>query len=270
MLAKPSNTLVGPIRHGSLWSAMSELIVAMEAYAENFQLPCFATAAAAQDAKSTPECGRRKDPRVSTSRRFDACSPLVAVEVGNGDAMARFMVHRPVLSRSSEFLKARLKPSWCQNASDGECIKLPEHDPAVFDLYVNWLYSDTLPISRPQAVAIDKHGASKDDVNGKEAQENDWLLLAEAYVLGEALVDPAFQSPILDAMALMIEDDDERKALWRVLSEVVETVYEGTAESSPARNWLVQIVRRYRLMGGAAEGFDEHSLPEDFWRDMQK
>jgi hypothetical protein len=253
-------TISRPELDGHLcWPNMSEIIAAMEAYSESFQLP-WCSARSAEATKTThvhdslPEPAK-KDSRVSAHRHFDASAPLVGVEVGNGEALANFTVHQPVLCRSSGYLQARLKTCWARD----EHVRLPEQDAEAFGLYVNWLYRDALPILQHEEENMSSRC-------GDDAAETplavDWLLLAEAYVLGEALLDPTFQTAVLDAMVLVSSSEAARQVMWQLLPNLADVIYEGTALSSPARVWLLGIVKKHMPLEIVTKM--KHELPEEF------
>ncbi|EMD00177.1 hypothetical protein BAUCODRAFT_21826 [Baudoinia panamericana UAMH 10762] len=205
---------------------MSEVFGALQEFASNFQLYDATFERKAMDtnvAFATPS-----DPRLPMRRRFDARQELVIVEVG--DTSEKFTVHHPVLCKSSRFLEAKLKPQWSpHNANDCKAclILLPEQDPEAFNLYVNWLYMAGLPLADP----------SNDD---DEAHYEDWLQLAAAYVLGEALIDPLFQHDVLDAMrAKLLSRKGE--TIHIVVADMVWLICDGTLEDSPARRFLVDV-----------------------------
>ena len=68
----------------------------------------------------------------------------IEVRVGQGDNQKKFLVHKDlVISRSRFFLNA-LRGNWKE--AEENAITFPEDDPAVFGLYVQLLYLETLPM----------------------------------------------------------------------------------------------------------------------------
>ena len=190
---------------------------------------------------------RTQDPRIPARRAFDAAQPIVTVLVGTEEEA--FHVHWPVLLASSAFFRARLKPEWSRQES--ESIRLPDFDSRSFNLYVNWLYTRGIP----HVNVITESCSTRSD---------EWLLLAETYVLGEALVDTAFQASVLEVLRYMGDATSERESFWSVASEIIAVVYEGTPAGSPARDYLLELFLRHARGEMSEELKDGLELPEEF------
>jgi hypothetical protein len=55
-----------------------------------------------------------------------------------------FSVHEHLLIEYAEYFRAALEPGRWQEGTT-KTVKMPEDKPEVFDLYVSWLYTRTLP-----------------------------------------------------------------------------------------------------------------------------
>lgn len=69
---------------------------------------------------------------------------MVALETGPSSQI--FMVHEELLTEHSPFFQAAIKKEW--NESQDRNIPLPDDDPEVVSLYVNWTYTGRI-LSRP-------------------------------------------------------------------------------------------------------------------------
>ncbi|KAF2242157.1 hypothetical protein BU26DRAFT_405911, partial [Trematosphaeria pertusa] len=107
----------------------------------------------------------------------------------------------------SEFFRAASKPEW--TGPSPKLVQLTDVDPAVFKAYMQWLYT-------------------------KKVAQIDGLHLARCYVLGEKLMDVAFQNAVMDA----ILDRAMREDLYPS-SGFTRIIFQGTTKSSPARKVLV-------------------------------
>lgn len=71
-------------------------------------------------------------------------------------------------------------------------------------------------------------------------KENDWIVLAKAYVLGVELVDAKFKNDILATMKFKQWSVDT-KTLGPLMNELSSIIYSGTTEGSDARQFLVDL-----------------------------
>ncbi|KAF2122111.1 hypothetical protein BDV96DRAFT_137297 [Lophiotrema nucula] len=139
-----------------------------------------------------------------------------------------FHVHKSALATSLFFRRA-LRLEWIGPwaTSSPDPITLPDEEPAVFRSYVQWLYFRALP-----------------------PRVTEWVELANLYVLGEKLVDSAFQRAVLDAI---IQRAHTRSAVPSY--PFIKTVYGGTGAGSPVR----KLVADFWVWGAKAEwdGFEK-------------
>ncbi|KAK4960285.1 hypothetical protein LTR10_003179 [Elasticomyces elasticus] len=228
---------------------MTDLLVAMEGYRSSFDKtkvwPISDFARIQRTALAW-----KPDPRLPAKRAFDASQPLIKVLVGLTEEV--FLIHRPILCSSSGYFTARLKPEWSRQSSDE--VRLPDADHSAFNIYVNWLYMR----------GITRSSLDDDD---EDAQSEEWLNLADAFVLGDALVDSEFQASVLETLRFM-SGSRQRKSFWAVATEVVAVIYDGTPTGSPIREVLLDLFLLHA--DGQLSDDDILALPEEFLRELEK
>ncbi|KAK3636982.1 hypothetical protein LTR56_013878 [Elasticomyces elasticus] len=230
-------------------SVMTDILVAMEGYRSSFDKtkvwPISDFARIQRTALAW-----KPDPRLPPNRAFDASQPLIKVLVGLTEEV--FLVHRPVLCSSSGYFTARLKPEWSRQSSDE--VRLPDADHSAFNIYVNWLYMR----------GIARSSLEDDD---EDAQSEEWLNLADAFVLGDALVDSEFQASVLETLRFM-SGSRQRKSFWAVATEVVAVIYNGTPTGSPVREVLLDLFLLHA--DGQLPDDEILALPEEFLQELEK
>jgi hypothetical protein len=132
-----------------------------------------------------------------------------------------FYIHKNLISASSEFFKNATKPEWMNKDKP---IDMSDETAHLFKKYCQWLYTKLIP--------------------PKEPHENTYKYLARMYVLGEKIIDPAFQNAMVNAM---ITHHASAKPSQKVPGskvpgwDSIEIIYKGTTEMAPARRLLVDI-----------------------------
>lgn len=117
-----------------------------------------------------------------------------------------------------------MKTHW--ETSTSGSIALDEEDPEIFEIYMHWLYFETLPV--------------RNDSPGPEGNI-EYVQLSKAYVLGEFLQDINFKDAVLDAMIVKSSSEASDGQMWFPGGSVIRYIYEGTPESSAARRLLVDM-----------------------------
>ncbi|KKP05528.1 hypothetical protein THAR02_02345 [Trichoderma harzianum] len=115
---------------------------------------------------------------------LDLRGRALTVTVGSTDPVM-FSVHEHLICRTSDYFKTAMKAHW--ETSTSGSIALKEEDPEVFEVYLHWLYFETLPV--------------RNDSPGSEGNA-EYAQLAKAYVLGELLQDVNFKDAVLDAILI--------------------------------------------------------------------
>jgi hypothetical protein len=159
---------------------------------------------------------------------------MVSINVSKDKDAKTFLVHKEFICYYSLFFDAAFNGQFQEGATLK--LDLPGVLPAVFDIFVNWLYTQT--------IAADTQPES----------HMSWLI--ELWILADRLLAPKLQNQVLVAY------DKLRVALWcRPVIHFV-LVYENTVQGSPLRRYITQI---------AASGFtvnDELTGPEGYTKDL--
>ena len=109
---------------------------------------------------------------------------------------------------------------------------MPEDDPSLFKIYVQWLYTDKIFTK-----TNDKWGSL------------DYERLGHLYCLGEKLIDKQFQNRVIDALVTGTREEFPREeggiTTRYPTKESVDAVYKGTPIGSPARRLMVDLHVRH-------------------------
>ena len=137
-----------------------------------------------------------------------------------------FYVHPSILAAHSEFLKSALKEEWTEGKD--RVIKLPEDDPEIFYIYVQWLYTGTIFTKTKE-----------------EAHSFDHLV--DLYLLGEKMLDQVFQNRVMDALVSATRERDENGKRYFHDDLCIDKLYRNTPKNALARQFMVDVwVRRGR------------------------
>ena len=170
------------------------------------------------------------------------------VRVHVGESKATFHVHKSVLCSSSQYFKAKEKPEW---SKPGGAVDSPCDSEDAFNLYVNWLYMRKIPTKAVLSQSPQDH-------------ETEWKTLAEAYVLGDALIDTPFKDVILDALYAKVRSTSGH-TIWSCGGQITEIIY-CLPESSPARRFILDIYKKHAGEKDLASMFNE--APKEFFYDL--
>jgi hypothetical protein len=175
---------------------------------------------------------------------------IFQVHVGKDDDMVTFHIHISVACKYSGFFRSAVIWSWVR--STGDVVNLPNYEPDTFELYLQWRYTNTLPVC---------------EESEEKPEYCDLLLLAKTYALGAYLADTFFQDAVADALMHRLYAKREtwgrcKGCRW----EFVAYLYDKTVSSSPIRHLLVALLardyERWLSEVGAA------GLPKEFLSDM--
>ncbi|CAN9199729.1 unnamed protein product [Alternaria alternata] len=135
---------------------------------------------------------------------------VVPIQVGcNKTSLLR--VHTTVLTKSSELLKNVMKPEWRTDFT--KPIDMSDMELTISEAYCGWLYTGKI-------------------VHHEKGKRHGFL--SELYVLGERLMDIAFQDVIVAAIIRFSIGSN----IFPV-NDAIQTIYTGTPATSPARRLLV-------------------------------
>lgn len=149
----------------------------------------------------------------STTINFNELPMLIIVD------NRRFHVHANILSRSSSLLK-----EYCdirlEDGSRVPGIELPDQNPDLFNVYLQWLYGDFSAFEIPNPI-LDPQ-----------------TVLAMLYITGEKLQDRKFRNFIIER----IVKSNQRNMPSHF---AINIIYNGTTRDSPARRLMVDLWQLY-------------------------
>lgn len=132
-------------------------------------------------------------------------------------------------------------------------VTLKEEDPEVFEVYLHWLYCETLPV--------------QNDNPGLEGNV-EYVQLAKSYVLGEMLQDVNFKDAVLDAILVKSRSNASDGRKWFPVGPAIRYIYEGTPESSAARRLLVDLYTYHGHAEWLTQWANQDDLPKQFLLDL--
>ncbi|KAH0528035.1 hypothetical protein TsFJ059_002947 [Trichoderma semiorbis] len=188
--------------------------------------------------------------RTYKHQSLDLRGRALTVTVGSTDPVM-YSVHEHLICRTSGYFKTAMKAHW--ETSTSGSIDLTEEDPEVFEIYLHWLYFGTLPV--------------RNNSPGLEGN-NEYVQLAQAYVLGEFLQDVNFKDTVLDAILIKSRSTASDGQTWFPLGPAIRCIYEGTRASSAARRLLVDLYN-HNGHGDWLKGWaDKDDMPKQFLLDL--
>jgi hypothetical protein len=118
--------------------------------------------------------------------------------IEKGDKRQEFTAHKSYVTKSSKFIRAAAiedskEASW-------KLIAIPDHDPAAFEAYLTWLYSNQITLENHEELCDSciKHSPKEPYCIRKQSLE-----LAHMFVLGLHLDDARFCNAIVDDFKLI-------------------------------------------------------------------
>ncbi|KAF1362452.1 hypothetical protein EJ07DRAFT_77735, partial [Lizonia empirigonia] len=165
---------------------------------------------------------------------FDAAA-TVAIQVGSATNRRAFLVHKSILTARSEFFCRALNGSWKE--SETKTVDLTEDVPETFDLYLNLVYKNQLPVAtldKDKLCALDWPNFSK--YIGKE-----YRTLVDLYVLADKIQDIQAKNEALKAI-LQISHIRNHEGRWFTLPLVaIRKIYDCTPQGSSARSLCIDL-----------------------------
>ena len=157
-------------------------------------------------------------------------SMLETVTIKVGTEGSIYTVHSALLRKRSKFFANAMKPEWSGSLPIRPPIDLTDEDPAIFEIYLHWLYFSALP--------------TKAEGQGNAELDVEFCTLSKCYVLGEKLMAIGFKNTIIVAFT---EAKYEPPRLSHPCpGELpVTIIYKETPENSPARKLLVEMWAMY-------------------------
>ncbi|KAL6900427.1 hypothetical protein GGI43DRAFT_383903 [Trichoderma evansii] len=188
--------------------------------------------------------------RTHKHKSLDLRGRALTVTVGSTTPVT-FSVHEHLICRTSEYFKRAMNAYWGTSTSGS--VTLKEEDPEVFEVYLHWLYYETLPV--------------QNDSPGLEGNI-EYIQLAKSYALGEMLQDVNFKDAVLDAMLAKSRFKQSDGRSWFPVGPAIRCIYEGTPESSAARRLLVDMYTYSGHGEWLTEWANKDDLPKQFLLDL--
>ena len=148
---------------------------------------------------------------------------LITVDVGKEGS--KFPVHGAVIRRSSKFFDNAMKKDWAASRLDARTVTLVDEDPAIFKIYLHWLYFKTFPTAATKSTG---------------RFDREICMLSNSLVMGEMLMDTAFKNAVLIVFRDALLNQPFYKRL-RPGPSIIKTIYDGTPEGSPGRRFMVDV-----------------------------
>jgi hypothetical protein len=186
-------------------------------------------------------------PNLTFSRSSDGS---IEVIVGHSTPVV-FGVHEKIICASSDFFATAMSGHWKESKT--RSITLKETDPAIFKIYVHWLYYQQLPVRSDQ---------------GGWVGNIEYLQLAKCYTLGDFLQDVDFKDSVLDAMKEKRSTVAKDGHNWLPFGQVIGHIYDNTVESSKARTLLVDMYVHHGHVFWLKGWSRVEDLPKQFLYDL--
>ncbi|KAF2122115.1 hypothetical protein BDV96DRAFT_640180 [Lophiotrema nucula] len=151
---------------------------------------------------------RREDEK---SGSLDLSGTTIEIVVSSG---VTFHIHKNLICNASPFFTNATKLEWAGSTS--KPVELSDVLPEVFKIYMAFLYTKNL--------------------DGGHGPEYSWSLLTNAYVLGEIVMDPAFQQAIHNEMIRVTKNTKKFPSI-----QSINIIYNGTMPASPVRRLIVDL-----------------------------
>ena len=135
-------------------------------------------------------------------------------------------VHSNHLVSASPVFKAAVSQHWQEGKTN--VITLPEDEPDIVNLYLNFVYTDTLPCRVMQG----PYRAGDED--------SETTALAKLYVFGEKYQDHRLKVAVINAIFALSETSRDDGFTWYLTSSDIDVIYKGTLPGSPAGQLMVE------------------------------
>ena len=177
---------------------------------------------------------------LTSSNRLDG--KVVVFVVGDTQAPKEFTVHEDIVKASSEFVRLALRGDWKEAST--RRIPLPDDEPAVFSVYQHWLYNGLIHTARQGLTAPSE-------------SDDEYELLAKAYILGEKIMDVAFKNSVMDAIVEKVGQGTFNKKLTSL-------VWDNTPPASPLRRLWVDVYYHVGNVDWLRPGFSGGTMCQEF------
>lgn len=176
------------------------------------------------------------------------------MEIEVGPVPAKFKLLKELIRNSSKVFEAALRGGWPEYRENK--VKLPTHDPVIFNVYANWLHRGLLFVDQEEDQLIgDSHCLS-----------GTGHMLVRIYELGQFILDNDFQDAVMDALVHTYVRPGESDRLPNI--ETIWLAYGSTpSKDSKLRKFFVTL---YKSLGATVDGLrgtgDEY--PDEFLEEL--
>lgn len=181
-------------------------------------------------------------------------SKTVKVVVGPPSASVEYTIHEDLLKKHSDFAIAAMNGQWRE--SDERTIYLMDDEPALFELFADFVYSGEIYYrSGETGPAKVEGGRSDSDIESELSEDEEirkervkeelfrrahsameCLTLGRCYLLGDKLLSNSFKAAVADAIAKKISSEKEGVPLKLHL-----LAYNGTSGNNGFKRLVVDI-----------------------------
>lgn len=156
---------------------------------------------------------------------------MITVEVGQ--AKKQFQVHEGLLRHHSAWFDNRLNGKW----GDTTIVSLPEDEPAIFKLFVEFIYQNQLlPPVLPIKTSGGNAARSVKRQKIERGQHHDGLVLVQLYIFADMRQCPALACAAVDAFRYEFAD------MWKTPSiHEIQLLYKNTPAGRGMRRLIIDI-----------------------------
>jgi hypothetical protein len=161
------------------------------------------------------------------------------VLVGTAPNQKTFTVHYSIVSKRSEFFRAARSTRWTPEAQPTD---LHEHEPSVFDLYLQCVYQNELP-ALPAVIPIPPWNVqeSPEEFRQRKAEHTlamdlRYQTITRLYIPADSLLDSITANLVIDEVAFLAWT-------WKQApgTEVIHVAFGSTREPDGLRNLLADL-----------------------------
>lgn len=154
-----------------------------------------------------------------------------------------------MITSRSPFFKKAISGEWQESAD--RHVKLPEDEPAIFKIYLHFLYTGELALLPVGFEVSEEH-----------------TKLAKLYVLAEKLQDGEAKRTVLQTFLLSSRVGGLFSKPYALGPELVHIVYEGTPQGSPMRRLIVDLYTYRAEKTWITKHAEEWEWPADFYKEL--
>ncbi|KAH7094896.1 hypothetical protein FB567DRAFT_15492 [Paraphoma chrysanthemicola] len=164
----------------------------------------------------------RKLTRVTKDKAMSLdISTMLTVAIGQAPNHKHFLAHQGIICARSAYFRRAMTLNTTERQQ--RLFKFPDHDPEVFAIYFNFVYTNT--------IATIQSDARKDDF----AFGEEYTLLSKLYVLAGKLGDIAAKNATVEAILAVNNERDSKGFAYLPSAGAIKILYSGTPKTSRAR-----------------------------------